>query len=241
MSESDLKSASHTIPKTMCAAAIDRFCGPEVLSLHSLPVPGLDPDEVLIAVDTAGVGGWDADMRDGWSPSGHTRFPLVLRTDGAGIVAEVGSRVRRFKIGDQVYAYSWANPKGGFYAEYVAVTADKVAHVPSRLDLGHAGAIATTGLTALRGVDDALRAGRIAQVAATGAKQEYERAVRLHATGALAAEEMEEIKARLEILEHILGANDTEAGNNSPKQCGSCEEFSRPLRNCTGSASFIAT
>jgi beta-lactamase regulating signal transducer with metallopeptidase domain len=58
---------------------------------------------------------------------------------------------------------------------------------------------------------------RIAQVAANGAKQEFERAVRLHATGAIAAEEMEEIKARLEILEHILGANDSETGNNSPK------------------------
>jgi hypothetical protein len=57
---------------------------------------------------------------------------------------------------------------------------------------------------------------RIAQVAANGAKQEFGRAVKLHATGALAAEEMEEIKARLEILEHILGANDSEAGNNSP-------------------------
>ncbi len=58
---------------------------------------------------------------------------------------------------------------------------------------------------------------RIAQVAANGAKQEYERAVRLHATGAIAAEEMEEIKARLEILEHILGANDSETGNSAPK------------------------
>ena len=63
---------------------------------------------------------------------------------------------RRLKIGDKVYAYSWANPKGGFYAEYVAVPSDKVAHVPAHLDLEHAGAIPTTGLTALQGIDDAL-------------------------------------------------------------------------------------
>jgi NADPH:quinone reductase-like Zn-dependent oxidoreductase len=55
-----------------------------------------------------------------------------------------------------VYSYSWANPKGGFYAEYVAVAAEKVAHLPKRLDLEHAGAIATTGLTALQGIDDTL-------------------------------------------------------------------------------------
>jgi NADPH:quinone reductase len=111
---------------------------------------------VLIAVDTAGVGVWDADMRGGWSPSGHTRFSLVLGSDGAGIVAAVGWRVRRFKAGDKVYAYGWGKPKGGFYAEYVAVPAETIAHIPERLDLRHAGAIPVTGLTALQGVDDAL-------------------------------------------------------------------------------------
>jgi hypothetical protein len=62
----------------MRAAAIDRSGGPEVLSIQLLPVPVPDAREVLIAVDTAGVGGLDAEMREGWSPSGRTRFPLVL-------------------------------------------------------------------------------------------------------------------------------------------------------------------
>jgi NADPH:quinone reductase len=144
------------IPHTMPAAAIDHFGGPEVLTLHIVPVPAIDADEVLIALDMAGAGPWDADIREGWYPGGKPRFPLVLGVDGAGIVAAVGSRVRRLKVGDKVYSYSWANPKGGFYAEYVAVAANKVAHVPRGLDLGHAGAIATTGLTALQGIDDAL-------------------------------------------------------------------------------------
>ena len=145
------------IPHTMPAAAIDHFGGPEVLTLHNVPVPAIDEKEVLIAIDTAGVGPWDADIREGWYPTGKPRFPLVLGVDGARVIAAVGSRVRRLKVGDKVYSYSWANPKGGFYAEYVAVAAEKVAHVPKRLDLEHAGAIATTGLTALQGIDDALR------------------------------------------------------------------------------------
>jgi NADPH:quinone reductase-like Zn-dependent oxidoreductase len=84
------------------------------------------------------------------------RFPLILGTDGSGIVAAVGSSVRRLAVGDRVYSYSYDNPKGGFYAEYVAVAASKVAPVPDGLDLLHAGAIPTIALTALQGVDDAL-------------------------------------------------------------------------------------
>jgi NADPH2:quinone reductase len=144
------------VPTVMLAAAIERFGGPDVLTMHTLPVPTLDPDEVLIALDTAGVGPWDAEIRAGWYPGRKPKFPLVLGTDGAGIIAAVGSRVRRLKVGDKVYSYSWNNPKGGFYAEYVAVVAEKVAPIPKRLDLEHAGAIATTGLTALQGIDDAL-------------------------------------------------------------------------------------
>src|SRR3954468_14171932 len=149
------KPAAH-LPHIMEAAAIDRFGGPEVLTIHALPVPSVDPHEVLIAIDTAGVGPWDTEIRAGWYPGRKPRFPLILGTDGAGIVVAAGSRVRRLKVGDKVYSYSWANPKGGFYAEYVAVAAEKVARVPKRLDLKHAGAIATTGLTALQGIDDTL-------------------------------------------------------------------------------------
>jgi NADPH:quinone reductase-like Zn-dependent oxidoreductase len=140
----------------MFAAAIDRFGGPDVLTGHALPVPRLDGHDVLIAVDTAGVGAWDADAREGLFAGRKPHFPMVLGYDGAGVVAAVGPRIRRLKIGDKVYSYNWENPKGGFYAEFVVVPADKVAPIPKRLDLRHAGAIATTGLTALQGIDDAL-------------------------------------------------------------------------------------
>lgn len=149
------------VPDIMRAAAIDRPGGPEVLSIHTLPTPVPDKDEVLIALDTAGVGSWDADMRAGWWPtSGRMRFPMVPGTDGAGVIAGVGSHMRRLTVGDQVYSYSFANPKGGFYAEYVAVAKEKVSHIPKNLNLRQAGAIPTTGLTALQGVDDALQIKR---------------------------------------------------------------------------------
>lgn len=149
-----------SISSTMRAAALDRFGGPEALTIHELPVPTLDADEILIAVHTAGVGPWDADMRTGWWPEGEPTFPLVLGSDGSGTVVDVGRSVRRLAIGDRVYSYSFANPKGGFYAEYVAVAADNAAHIPRTLSLKEAGGLATVGLTALQGIDNALRVER---------------------------------------------------------------------------------
>src|SRR3979490_1813027 len=144
------------VPRTMFAAAIDRFGGPEVIAPHALPVPTVDAGESLIAVDTAGVGKWDADVREGYFAPRKPHFPLVLGFDGAGVVAAVGARRGRLNVGDEVYSYNWANPKGGFYAKYVAVPADKAAPIPKRLDLRHAGAIPITGLTALQGIGDGL-------------------------------------------------------------------------------------
>lgn len=142
---------------TMRAVAIDRFGPPSVLTVHELPVPEPGPGEVLIALHAAGVGVWDADIRQGWWPQGRPKFPLVLGTDGAGVVAGRGPGVRRFRQGDRVWAYEFINAKGGFYAEYVAVSAEHVSLVPKRLNLLQAGASAVTGLTALQGVDVHLR------------------------------------------------------------------------------------
>ena len=144
------------LPATMRAAAIDQPGPAEVLTLHTLPVPRPGPDEVLIAVHTAGVGIWDTGVRRHPEDYMQPKFPLVLGTDGAGTVVAVGSSVARFRVGDPVYSYSWNNPQGGFYAEYVAVPAERVGRIPKNLDMTQAGAIATTALTALQGVDDAL-------------------------------------------------------------------------------------
>jgi NADPH:quinone reductase-like Zn-dependent oxidoreductase len=109
---------------------------------------------VLIAIDTAGIGSWDASIRDGsWRRPGRPRFPLVPGVDGSGVIVGKGARVRRLQIGDRVYAYEFGNRQGGFYAEFAAAHAAHVGRVPKGLDLRDAGAVATTGLTALQGID----------------------------------------------------------------------------------------
>jgi NADPH:quinone reductase-like Zn-dependent oxidoreductase len=144
----------------MKAVAIDGPGGPEVLVLRELPVPGVDANEVLIAVHFAGVAVWDTQIRESLVFINKPKFPYVLGSDGSGKVAAVGSSVTRFKVGDAVYAYCWDNPKGGFYAEFVAVSSDCVAKVPKGISLEAAGALGASGLTALSGVDRALNIKR---------------------------------------------------------------------------------
>ncbi len=76
---------TQTTQHKMRAAAIDQFGGP--ITPHTLPVPQVRPDEILIRIESAGVGVWDPFEREG----GFARLfgiepksPYVLGSDGAG-------------------------------------------------------------------------------------------------------------------------------------------------------------
>jgi len=138
------------LPDTMVAAALDHGGGPEVLSIHHVPVPQPAAGQVLIAVHATGVAVWDADFRQ--HPPGGAHFPLILGEDGAGTVAAIGPGVRDFKPGDDVYGTGY-----GFYAEYATARAENVAHVPKGIGLAEAGVLAISGLSALQGIDDVLK------------------------------------------------------------------------------------
>lgn len=145
-----------TAPDTMRAAALDRFGGIEVIRLQSLPLPDVEPHEVLIRVEAAGVASWDAVEREGAYDGAfglESTFPYVLGWDGAGTVAAVGELVSRFEVDDRVYAATMPLPKGGFYAEYAAVAADSVSHIPDGLTIEQAGVMPWDALTALSGLD----------------------------------------------------------------------------------------
>jgi len=150
---------TQTIPNTMQAAAIDRFGGIETLTLQTLPVPKIGPDEVLIRIEVAGLGSWDCGEREGHYAEylGASTFPYVLGWDGAGTIAAVGKGVSRFREGDRVYAASFPKQNGGgFYAQYAAVKADDVSHLPDELTIEQAGVMGWDALTALSGLDDVL-------------------------------------------------------------------------------------
>lgn len=148
------------LQNTMKAAALSQFGAPEEIRLQTMPVPRVAPDEILIKIEFAGVGSWDAFEREGGYAAiqGTTpSFPYIPGSEGAGIVVAAGERVSDIKIGDCVYAAGFLNPKGGFYAEFVAVRAELACRVPDQLSAMQASAMAGVGLTALRGLDDVLK------------------------------------------------------------------------------------
>lgn len=145
----------------MRAVAIDRFGGPETLSVKSIPIPEPKVDQVLIRVGSAGLGVWDIGEREGYIARMYEHkptFPYVLGTEGAGKVTAVGEKVKNFRKGDLVYGLTWGtNPKAGFDAEYVAVGADWISPIPSNLPIEQAGALMIDGAVALRGLDEILK------------------------------------------------------------------------------------
>jgi len=144
------------VPTMMRAVVIDAFGGPEKLVVRDVRVPEVASHEVLVRVDTASVGPWDAKARRGQWADGRERFPIVLGADGSGTIAVLGNDVRGLEVGGAVYGYAFGDAKGGFYGEYVALSAEHVAPMPTSLDYREAGAIGVTGITALAGIDDAL-------------------------------------------------------------------------------------
>src|SRR5207247_9501465 len=75
------------------------------------------------------------------------RLPFILGNDLAGVVVRVGSGVRRFKPGDEVYARPDTDRIGAF-AAFISIKEDAVAHKPKELTMEEAACIPLVGLTA---------------------------------------------------------------------------------------------
>ena len=146
--------------QTMRAVAIDEFGGIDKMKPRQLPVPDVATDEILVRVDTAGVGVWDPFEREGGFAKEfgmQANFPHVLGSDGAGTVEAAGDEVHDLKRGDRVYGINFMNPKGGFYAEYTVIKSSNAAKIPQALSTRDAGVLAVDGVTALNGLDKTLQ------------------------------------------------------------------------------------
>lgn len=132
----------------MKAFIVDRYGKKERGRLGEMPEPKLRENDVLVQVYAAGVNLLDSRIRSGkFKLILPYRLPLILGNDVAGVVIQAGRRVRRFKIGDEVYARPPQDRIGAF-AELIAIHEDAVAMMPKRLTMEEAASIPLVGLTA---------------------------------------------------------------------------------------------
>jgi len=132
----------------MKAFILDRYGSADRVRAGDLPDPEVREDDVLVQVRAAGVNQLDSKIRNGeFKLILPYRLPLVLGHDVAGVVVGVGSRVRRFKPGDEVYARP-ADGRIGAFAEFIAINEADVAFKPKALTMEEAASIPLVGLTA---------------------------------------------------------------------------------------------
>ena len=132
----------------MKAFIVDRYGEKNGGRIGEMPDPELRQDDVLVQIHAAGVNLLDSKLRDGeFKLLLPYRLPLILGNDVAGVVVRVGSAVRRFKPGDEVYARPDKDRIGAF-AEFIAMNEDAVAIKPKALTMEEAASIPLVGLTA---------------------------------------------------------------------------------------------
>jgi zinc-binding alcohol dehydrogenase/oxidoreductase len=161
----------------MKAAVIREYGDASVFALEEVADPVAGPGEVVVDLRAASVNRRDRGIRAGslvpraigGQSEQQPTFPLILGSDGAGVVSEIGTGVGGVAVGDEVVinpSLNWGEsdeapgpdwetlgvPRQGTYAERIAVPAAFVAPKPPRLTWAEAAAVPLAGLTAWRAV-----------------------------------------------------------------------------------------
>jgi NADPH:quinone reductase-like Zn-dependent oxidoreductase len=132
----------------MKAFIVDRYGSSDNVRAAEMPDPEVGENDVLVQVRAAGVNLLDSKIRNGeFKQILPYRPPVILGNDVAGVVVRAGSRVRRFKPGDEVYARPGKDRMGAF-AEFISIREDDLALKPEQLTMEEAASIPLVGLTA---------------------------------------------------------------------------------------------
>ena len=125
----------------MKAVEISKNGGPEVLELKDITLDKLGEDEVTIEHKAIGLNYIDTYHRSGLYP---LKLPSRIGGEGAGIVKEIGSNVKDFKVGDRV---SYAGAPLGSYSTHRNYPTQNLVKVPENIDLEVAATLMIKGLT----------------------------------------------------------------------------------------------
>jgi NADPH:quinone reductase-like Zn-dependent oxidoreductase len=127
----------------MKAVVLHEYGSPSKLVYEDFADPVPARGEVLVRVHAASINPVDWKMRSGEAKERFpVTFPAILGRDVAGMVAGIGEGVEGVKVGDRVFALSWAT-----YAEFCVVKATDLAHIPEGLEMTTAGAVPLVSVT----------------------------------------------------------------------------------------------
>jgi NADPH:quinone reductase-like Zn-dependent oxidoreductase len=130
----------------MKAVRILEFGPPDVIRYEEIPRPEPFSGQLRVRVKAAGVGPWDALVREGKSGLKQP-LPVIPGSDISGIVEALGPGVSDFKAGDEVYGATSEQFTGG-YAEYALASAKMLAPKPSSLSFIEAASAPVVAVTA---------------------------------------------------------------------------------------------
>jgi len=134
----------------MKAIVITGAGGPDVLQIEDRPQPVITSSEVLVKVSAAGVNRPDIYQRKGnYSPPKEASQDIP-GLEIAGIIAAIGDKVTRWKVGDKICALV----TGGGYAEYCNVPEGQCLPVPGNLNFAEAASLPETFFTVWSNVFD---------------------------------------------------------------------------------------
>jgi len=125
----------------MKAIQISKNGSPEVLELKDITLDKPGADEVTIEHKAIGLNYIDTYHRSGLYP---LKLPSGIGAEGAGIIKEVGSNIKEFKVGDKV---SYAGMPLGSYSTHRNYPTKNIVKVPDNIDLEVAATLMTKGLT----------------------------------------------------------------------------------------------
>lgn len=138
----------------MKASVISAYGGIDRLKIENVPLPSPGPGEVRIRIISSSINPFDIARRTGELKMIYpVWFPATLGLDAAGIVDAIGVGVEDFLIGDAVFGSS--TPKvSGCHAEYVCLSANRIAKLPSSASFSEAASLPCVALTALQSLRD---------------------------------------------------------------------------------------
>ncbi len=140
----------------MKAMIIDKY-GKVPMRMAEVPTPKINEYEVLAEIHAASINPIDFKIRDGKVKMLlKYEMPLILGNDFSGVITKVGSKVTRFKVGDEIYARPRKN-KIGTFAEYIAIHEDDIALKPKNLSFEEAASIPLVGLTSYQALHDIMQ------------------------------------------------------------------------------------